>query len=124
MNGEIEMIINATAFALLDATGAWTLTGVPQSDECCIRQITYSSSNASKGIYLIESNMTGSLQYVGSASNIAGFTSNPNTRIHLRHAPPQQITFQLRHPAPFPQVATDATGDWVAINMDFIKYRK
>ena len=123
MNREIEYIQNVTAYCTLDATGAWTHSGgLPSTpDECVIRQITYSSADAAKGVYLIQTSLSNII--VGAVSNIPGFTSCPQTRIQL-HSPVQPIRFQLLVPLNPPVPATDCTGDFIAISMDFIKYRR
>lgn len=119
MNKEIEYVTNVTTSASLDATGQWTLGQLPFADEVVIRQITYSSSNAIKPIFSIWSNL-GNNGILASVCACPGFTSNPGTRIQLRNPPQAQTTFQMMLGT---AIATSSSGDFVAINMDFIKYR-
>lgn len=123
MNKEIESIVNVTVYRILDATGGWTHSGgLPDfADEVVIRQISYDSST-DKGIYIIQSSLNNG--FIGVANSIAGFASSPNTRIQLRTPIPNYISFQLLAPFSPPQPITNCVDDMIAINMDFIKYRK
>ena len=122
MNKEIEYIINITTSATLDATGQWTYTGgLPNgADECCIRQVTYNSSNAAHPVYNVRSDLTNGI--IASVASIIGFISNPDTRIQLRTFSANQLMFQVQTATG--ASTTGASGDFIAINMDFIKYRR
>ena len=123
LNREIESIVNVTAYALLDGTGAWTQNVSLPADECVVRQISY-ATGAAKGLYLIFSNIKN--DFIGSiTTNATGSVSNPGTRIQLRNPLPNALTFQLMHPITIGSLtpATDTSGDFISINMDFIKYR-
>ncbi|MDR3571312.1 MAG: hypothetical protein P4L81_03890 [Candidatus Pacebacteria bacterium] len=121
MNKEIEYIQSITSVALLTASGQWSyLSTPPEADEMCIRQVTYTSADAGTNLYVVNSNVG----YMGVVSTTRGFTSNPGTRIQLHHST-GQLQFQLQVPTAGGLVpATPTAGDMIAINIDFIKYRR
>jgi hypothetical protein len=126
MNKEIESIVNVTTVAVLDATGQWTYNSgaIADADEVVIRQITGNSTLAFKTIYLIKSSLNNYNGFIGCVGNIPGFVSNPGTRIQLRTPVGNSINFQVFIPTDPPAPTTGAATAMVAINMDFIKYRK
>jgi len=119
---EVLFITNIIASALLDATGQFSISGVPiNTDEVVVRQINYCGLAGTKFNFLVQSTLSN--QNLACVSNISGFTSNPGTRIILKNPIPPTITFQLTAAfAPYNPI-TAAAGDQIAICMDFIKYR-
>ena len=122
MNREIEYITNITASAVLDTSGIWTwnMGACPPADECVVRQVTYSSSNAFHPVYQVYSTLTNSA--IASVCAIPGFTSCPGTRLQLRTQPQATLTFQILLTTG--ASTTGALADFVSINLDFIKYRR
>ena len=120
----IQSVTNVMSYAILPATGTWTLQGgFPQQvDEIIIRQLSYNSADAVKSIYLIGSSINN--QMLGAVANLGGFSACPGTVIRLNSPLSNVITFQLYFPGTpaFPAAVTP--GDMVSISMDFISYKK
>ena len=121
---QIQCVTNVMSYAILSASGTWTLQGgfPTHVDEIIIRQLAYNSADAVKNIYLIGSSINN--QMLGAVANLGGFSACPGTVIRLTSPLPNVITFQLYFPgAPaFPAAVT--AGDMVSISMDFISYKR
>ena len=121
--GSVASIINVNAYAVLDATGTFSVTsGFPISpNEVVIRSITYNSSSATKVLLLVSSNI-GIPGILGSCVNNPGFLTDPGTRIQIFNPLPTVLQFSLLTAALAPYLL--ATGDQICISMDFISYKK
>ena len=121
--GSIASIINVNAYATLDATGTFNVSGgFPNyPDEVIIRSITYNSSSATKVLLLVSSNI-GIPGILGSVVNNPGFLTDPGTRIKIFNPLPNMLQFSLLTSALAPYLL--ATGDQICISMDFICYKK
>ena len=122
----IAAIINVNAYAVLDATGTFSvINGFPiNPDEVVIRSITYNSSSATKSLLLIQSNI-GIPGILGSVVNNPGFLTDPGTRIKIYNPLPSVLQFGLYVAALAPIPVGAATlGDQICISMDFITYKK
>ena len=121
---QIEYIQTVVTYCSLTTSGRWTLAGgfPTNPDECVIRQITYSSADAARQMYLVQSSLTNGL--IGSVVNMASFVSNPDTHIKFTGPIQPQITFQLLIPVTPSFPAVPLAGDTICISMDFIKYRR
>lgn len=121
MSREIESITNVVAYGALDATGEFFYTSAfQQPDEIVIRQITYSSVEATRSMFLVDSNFG----IIGSVVNDESFVSHPQTRIQIRSPISGPLRFILRDAVrPGPPSGSGVDLDMISIHMDFIKYR-
>lgn len=121
MSREIESITNVVSYAIL-VNDKWTYTGnfPPSPDEIVIRQITYSSEKADPRILLVNS----SVGLLGSIVAVPSYVSNPGTRIKVRNPISNPLEFWLSIPTQGSMMpAANVDDDYIAIHMDFIKYR-
>lgn len=87
-------------------------------DEAIVRQITFSSTVLSAGIYLVWCSLTN--DYIGSFHNrTSGTITFPNMRIITKNDVPNNLQFRIEL-AGTPGAAALA-GQW-AVQVDFIKY--
>ena len=110
-------IKNFNTTATLDSTGRWTanLNTNINAKLCIIRQITYTSTNGTKAIYVINSSLKS--DPIGTLANGSFYVSNPNTHIKLSQPNLSSIEFWLTSKMlPIASVATDQIG----IDMDLI----
>ena len=107
-----------TATTLTKST--WTLPCDVECDEVIIRQITFSSDDTSRGIFLIEASFNSGV-IIGTICNTEAFSASPNMHIQLRQPLGGHISFQLMLPNGKP--ARNVLGD-ISISMDLIRTRK
>lgn len=115
----MTIITNVLTYAVLTATGEWTMQGsfMPCPDEIVVRQITFSSAAPTNSLLVVQSN----LGMLGSVVT-TNFASNPGTRIQMRNPIAGPLTFKLFVPTQTSLTpATINVGDSISIAMDFIK---
>ena len=119
----IASIINVSAYAILDATGTFSvINGFPiNPDEVIIRSITYNPSAGAKVLLLIQSNI-GIPGIIGSCVTNVAFLTDPGTRIKMFNPLPSILQFSLVTAALAPYIS--GAGDQICISMDFITYKK
>lgn len=109
-------IRNLNIVQILDNSGRFVVQ-VPfniQAKMAVVRQLTYTSSNATPALYKL--NWSLSYDTVGTVSNTLTFVSNPMTRIPLNNPNSSYIEFRLVSPMlPIGSEATDIIG----IDIDF-----
>ena len=121
--GSIASIINVNAYAILDATGTFNVSGgFPNyPDEVIIRSITYNPSAGAKVLLLIQSNI-GIPGIIGSCVTNVAYLNDPGTRIKIYNPLPNILQFSLVTAALAPYIS--GAGDQICIAMDFITYKK
>ena len=110
-------IKNFNVFKTLDNTGRWTanINININAKLCIIRQITYVSTNATKAIYQINSNLKS--DPIGTIVNATTFVSNPNTHLKLDNPNLISLEFWLTSTMlPIESVALDS----ISIDMELI----
>jgi len=113
----MSLITNITTRAILSVDGNWTLSEFPTFvDEIIIRQITYTSTDLGRLIYLIRSDIN--QQVFGAVLNAEAFLSCPGTVIRVKNLQ-STITFQLTQIGGSTLVTA---GDQISISMDFVKH--
>lgn len=90
-----------------------------QPDEAIVRQITFSSTVLSAGIYLLWCSLTN--DYIGAFHNRTnGTITFPNMRIPIKSGVPNNLQFVIEL-AGTPGPVAGLNGQW-AVQIDFIKY--